>query len=80
MAAAMKDKVARFFVVEHTIGMLLAIILVHIMYASVKKNIDDTAKFKKLFWYSLISFIIILASIPWPFRELISRPWFPGMH
>jgi hypothetical protein len=76
----MANKVNRFFAIEHLIGMLIAIVLVHIGYSSIKKNIADSAKYKKLFWYTLIAFIIIIATIPWPFRELVGRPLFPGMH
>ena len=76
----MSNKYNRFFAVEHLFGMLVAIVLIHIAYASVKKNIADQAKFKKLFWYTLIAVLIILATIPWPGRELIGRPLFPGMH
>jgi heme O synthase-like polyprenyltransferase len=68
-----------FFAIEHTVGMLLAIIFAHVAYAFAKKTIDDTAKFKKIFIFSLLSLVAILASIPWPFRELIGRPLFPGM-
>lgn len=75
----MKNEYQRFFAVEHAIGMLIALILVHRGYSAVKKNIPDATKFKRLFWYSLLSLIITLAMIPWPFRELVGRPWFPGM-
>jgi hypothetical protein len=75
---AMKNPAARFFSMEHFLGMLIALILVHIGYSATKKNIPDGTKFKRLFWYSLLSLIIILAMIPWPFREFIGRPWFPG--
>jgi len=79
MGAVMKDSVSRFFAIEHTIGMILAIIFAHVAFAITKKQIDDTAKFKKIFIFSLLSLLAILASIPWPFRELIGRPLFPGM-
>jgi hypothetical protein len=75
----MSNKGARFFAVEHIFGMLIAIILVHMGYTAIKKNITDAAKFKKLFWNVLIALIIILATIPWPFREIVGRPLFPGM-
>ncbi len=75
----MKNATLRFFSLEHSLGMIIAIVLVHIGYSATKKNIEDKAKFKKLFWFSLISFIIIMATIPWPFREAVSRSWFPGM-
>ncbi len=79
MGNVMKDATSRFFAIEHTVGMLLAIIFVHVAYAAVKKPIADAAKFKKVFLFSLLSLIAILASIPWPFREMIGRPLFPGM-
>lgn len=79
MGNVMKDSVGRFWAVEHIVGMLVAIILIHIGYSTVKKNIDDTAKFKKLFGFTLIAAIIIFATIPWPFRAGIARPLFPGM-
>jgi hypothetical protein len=76
----MSNKVNRFFAVEHLAGMLIAIILIHIGYAAAKKNIADRAKHKKLFWFTLIAILIIIATIPWPFRELVGRPIFPGMN
>ena len=75
----MSNKYNRFFAVEHLTGMLIAIILVHIGYSTVKKNIDDRTKFKKLFWFVTIALLVILFTIPWPFRELVGRPLFPGM-
>lgn len=78
--AVMKDASARFFAVEHLVGMLLAIILVHIGRAAAKKNISDLAKHKKAFVFYLIALLIVLVSIPWPFREVgAGRAWFPGM-
>ncbi|HEY9176799.1 MAG TPA: hypothetical protein VIN07_03870, partial [Flavipsychrobacter sp.] len=71
--------IVHYWAMEHLLGMLIAIILIHIGYASVKKDIPDAAKFKKVFWYTLIALIAILITIPWPFREIIGRPLFPGM-
>jgi len=75
----MKNPALRFFALEHMAGMLIALTLVHIGYASTKKEASDATKHKRLFWYTLIALIIIIVSIPWPFRELVGRPWFPGM-
>ena len=75
----MSDKLVRFYTVEHTLGMLIAITLVTIGRVSSKKQTTDIGKHKKVFWFFLIAFIITLISIPWPFREIIGRPWFPGM-
>ena len=72
----MKDKVARFYAVEHIFGMLVAIVLITIGRGMAKKAIPDAVKFKRGFWLFLFALIVILATIPWPFREGIARPWF----
>lgn len=73
--AVMKDPVARFYGVEHLTGMVIAIVLITIGRGVSKKNIPDAVKHKKTFWFFLIALVIILASIPWPFRVGIARPW-----
>ena len=72
----MKDPYTRFFTMEHLTMMLLAWILVHIGRASVKKAATDAAKHKKMLIFFGLAIVLILASIPWPFREAIARPWF----
>ena len=79
MKAVMHDNVQRFWAVEHITGMLIAIILITIGRGSAKKNMNDKAKHRRSFWFYLIAFVIILASVPWPFRD-VARPLFPGMH
>ena len=79
MKTVMHDNILRFWAVEHITGMLVAIVLITIGRGSVKKNISDMAKHKRSFWYYFIAFIIIIATVPWPFRE-VARPLFPGMH
>lgn len=76
----MKDKFFRFFWVEHPVGMLIAIVLITLGYGMSKKQVSDEVKYKKAFYYFLVALIIILASIPWPFREIVGRPIFPGMN
>ena len=63
----MGDRVARFYAVEHLIGMLLAIVLITIGHSKVKKAIKDKAKFRKTFVWFSIALLIVLISIPWPF-------------
>ena len=71
----MKNKTYRFYAVEHIFGMLVAIVLITIGRGVAKKNIPDLAKHKRTFWYFLVALVIILATIPWPFRAEIARPW-----
>lgn len=61
----MSNPVFRFFTMEHTLMMLIAIILITVGYGHAKK-----ANAKGVFTYYLIALILILAAIPWPFREL----------
>ena len=79
MGEVMKNAANRFWAIEHPIMMVLAVILVHIGYAGTKGNRPHRAKFRRLFWCTLIALILILAAIPWPFRAGVGRPWFPGM-
>ncbi len=66
----MKNPTARFFAVEHQVGMLLAIILIHIGKAQARKPIGDRAKHRRTVIFYLIALLIILVSIPWPFRVI----------
>lgn len=79
MKSVMQNGAARFWAVEHPVGMLLGIILITIGRGSARKNISDKAKHSRSFWYYFIALIIIVASVPWPFRE-VARPLIPGMH
>jgi len=75
----MSDEYQRFWVIEHLAGMLIGIVLIHIAYSSTKSDISDGKRFKRIFWFTLVALVVIFVTIPWPFRELVGRPWFPGM-
>lgn len=77
MGASMKDGVARFWAVEHISMMIIAIALLTIGHIKCKKAVGDQAKFKAQATYFTLGLILILASIPWPFREVgLGRGWF----
>jgi hypothetical protein len=77
----MSNSYKRFYAVEHSVGMIAAIVLVHIGYSVAKKNIDDDRKFKRLFWCSFIALGIFFAMIPWSSRPgNVGRPNIPHMH
>jgi hypothetical protein len=77
MSNAMKDPVTRFYAVEHLVGMLIAIILIHIGKAQGKKKISDKSKHRRTLIFYFLALLIILASIPWPFREIgAGRGWY----
>lgn len=69
MNEVMKDAKLRFWAIEHLTGMLIAVILITISSSIAKKTFEnDTKKHNTLLWLYLISFILIVAVIPWPFR------------
>lgn len=68
MGEVMRNSYSRFFAIEHIIGMLIAIFLFHVGRVKTKKVMSDVAKHKATFIYVLIGLIIILATIPWPFK------------
>ena len=75
----MKDKFYRFFWMEHPLTMILAIVMITLGYGVAKKAIPDETKYRKAFWFFVIALLLIFIGMPWPFRELVGRPWFPGM-
>lgn len=77
MAAVMQNPVSRFYAVEHNVGMIIAIALIHIGKAQGKKNMPDVKKHRRAFWFYLIALLLILISVPWPFRVAgAGRGWF----
>ncbi len=77
MKEVMQNPVLRFYAVEHTTGMLIAIIMVHIGRAYTKKNIPDSTKHKRAALFFGLALLIVLISLPWPFREAgVGRHWF----
>jgi uncharacterized membrane protein SirB2 len=61
--AAMKDSVARYWLVEHNTGMLIAIVLISVARITAKKMTDAVAKHKRMFIFNSIAFVIIIAMI-----------------
>lgn len=76
MGGVMKDGVMRFFAVEHLLMMIIAIVLIHVGYSFSKKNISDAKKHTKTSLFYILALLVMLAAIPWPFREAgMGRGW-----
>ena len=75
----MKNKYYRFFWVEHPTFMILAIIMITLGYGMAKKPVADEVKYRRALWLFIVALLFILVAIPWPFRQVIGRPWFPGI-
>lgn len=73
-SGVMADSVLRFFTLEHSLGMVIAWFLVHIAYIRSRK-MEYKKAYKTIFVYYLIALILVLVSIPWPFRNL-GTGWF----
>jgi membrane protease YdiL (CAAX protease family) len=76
----MADPYKRFWAVEHSVSMLIAIILVHVGYSITKKQIDSERKFKRLFWCAFIALAIFMAMTPWASKMVVGRPNVPQLH
>lgn len=76
MGNNMKDAYNRFFTLEHGLLMIIALVLVHVGRVSVKKVNTPAAKHKRSLIYFGLALVLILAAIPWPFREAVARPLF----
>ena len=65
LGAAMKNPGLRFFAVEHMVGMLIAIALVHVGRARARKT-DSLRRHRVTAIFFALALVVILASIPWP--------------
>ena len=75
VSGVMKEAAGRFYTVEHITLMLIAIVLITIGYSKAKRQTPEAQGHKTIFTYYLIGLLLILVSIPWPFRGL-GAGWF----
>jgi NADH:ubiquinone oxidoreductase subunit 2 (subunit N) len=71
----MKNQLLRFYGMEHILLMIIAIVLVTIGHAKAKRASEPSKKHKTILLFYAIGLILIIASIPWPFRQL-GAGWF----
>lgn len=74
-AELFSHSVSRFYILEHPIMMLLAVLVVTIGNAKAKKANSDAAAFQKRFVWFTVALVLILVAIPWPFR-FANAGWF----
>ena len=68
----------RFFTMEHSAMMIIAIILITLGYSLAKRGKDDETKHKRTAIFFLLALIVIFVAIPWPWSA-VARGWMPGM-
>ncbi|NLG99474.1 MAG: hypothetical protein GX491_19130 [Chloroflexi bacterium] len=73
MSGAMGNPSIRFFAVEHTALMFIAVVVAHIGRSMVRKASDPATKHRRAIIWTAASILIVLAAIPWPFLEF-GRP------
>lgn len=76
MKAAMESDEARFFLTQHSVMMLIAIVLITIGRSKFRKRTEVYSKAKAVKVFFGLALIIILVSIPWPFMT-VARDWLP---
>ncbi|MBV6520093.1 MAG: hypothetical protein MNPFHGCM_00198 [Gemmatimonadaceae bacterium] len=72
MGAAMRDAPVRYFVVEHVVMMLAAIVLAHVGNVRVKRAATDAAKLQNAALWFGVATAAVLGFVPW------SRPLLPA--
>lgn len=76
-SGAMGDAVTRFFAVEHWVIMLIAIVIAHIGRSMARKASDAAVKHRRTLIWTVISILLVLAAVPWPFLAPgAGRGWF----
>lgn len=61
----MGDSLARLYAVEHPIMNLIAVILITIGYSRAKRLMESKSRFRSVYMFFGIGFILILSRIPW---------------
>lgn len=65
MGAAMKNADTRYFLTQHSVAMLVAILLINFGSTYAKRAADGTGRFKRVAIIDTIATLIIILSIPW---------------
>ncbi len=76
-AEVMQNGTERFFAVEHTISMIIAIALITIARGIFRKQITDGKKHRRCILLYILALVIIIAMVPWPGMEGIGRSLIP---
>ncbi len=81
MQDVMKSPGLRFWIIEHPTMMILSVILITISHSTSKKTGTPLRKHRIMSILYILAVLVIVAGVPWPFRNLeIARPWFRAMY
>ena len=73
---AVHQRELRFFGMEHSVMMFLAVAVISTGSAKAKRKTTDVEKFRTVSIWFAVGLLIILTSVPWPFSPFTSRPYF----
>lgn len=77
MSSDVSGGMYRFYGLEHLLGMVVAIAIVTMGRRKAEKKLKGTRdKHRRILISYTIGLLIILAMIPWPFREALRAAWF----
>lgn len=71
--AAMKEASSRYWLVEHSVMMLIAIVLITMARITSKKMTDSIAKHKRMFIFNALALVIIVVAIVMSGRGVLVR-------
>lgn len=74
-----KDIFLRFYWMEHPLMMILSIVFITLGHGMAKKAVSDEIKYKKALIYFCVALLLIIVAVPWQGREIVGRPFFPGI-
>jgi hypothetical protein len=64
----MRDAGLRLIMIEHQVGMFIALALAHIGFARVRKGADLVQRHRTALAFFALSLVVMMLSIPWPGR------------
>jgi len=76
MGAVMKDKVLRFFAVEHPFSMVLVVVALHVGSVLARKATDESQARKRWAVALAVALVLVAVMVPWPWRGALARPLF----
>jgi hypothetical protein len=74
LGAAMKVRPMRFFAIEHTTLMVLALVVAQMGAVRARTARDAAGAARTTLVFGCLSLLVILVAVPWPFLGQIARP------
>ena len=76
-AQVMQNNTERFFAVEHSVSMIIAIVLITVARGIFRKQLTDGKKHRRCILLYIFALVIILAMTPWPGMDEFGRSLVP---